>query len=165
MFRVLGIYTILHLQSVGTCWLNLFMSLFSSYCREGKSELSCVYEHFCLFWKLFSSHPVVSPTVWRPFSPLLTRMFSFFQLKGNSCYVKGIGKAANPNWYKRFLLWRFTVNVPLRVCWVRQYCRWQRSLQTDRSSNWALSYESSLEADPPTVWSVRGLLRNLPELI
>lgn len=36
-------------------------------------------------------------------------------------HMKGIEK--NPNWYKRFLLWCFTVNTLLRVCEVLEYWR------------------------------------------
>lgn len=56
VFWVLGIYTTLHLQS-----------LFSSYHSKGGNGLSCIYEHFCLFWKLFLYSPVVFPTIWRFF--------------------------------------------------------------------------------------------------
>lgn len=56
VFWVLGIYTTLYLQS-----------LFSSYHSKGGNELSCIYEHFCFFWELFSSPPIVSPVIWRLF--------------------------------------------------------------------------------------------------
>lgn len=75
-------------------------SHFYSYHSKIESELSCIYEHFRLFWKLFSSPPVVSSTIWRLFFcccslcwdiQFLGVLFLSFERKF-VLHMKGIGK-------------------------------------------------------------------------
>jgi len=99
-FESWGTYTILHLWSGWACWLDLFMSLLSSYHREERSELSCIYERFC-FCELFSSCRIVSPTIWRPFF-LLSLRYSVSWSHFSS------------SWEETHLTWREFEKLPIR---------------------------------------------------
>lgn len=155
---VLGVWGIrynLHPRSGRTCCLDLLMPLVS--CPVFRNTSFCFENYFHLA-PLF-------PDIFLLLAKILSFLkFLSFQLKGNSCFMKGVGKAANPNWYKRFLLWCFVVNTALRGCRVLQCYRWLSSLQTGHPTPSSLLWEFFISQS--TNGSVcKPLLHNLPAFI